>query len=88
MGWVCGAIRGVGVLPLLGGFSCKVYLQCLTKILLQEACFLLLPSRHHLGIHPFTVFFFLEYFRSTFNFQMLAPLKLFLNENHRFEIGF
>jgi hypothetical protein len=24
----------VGVLPLLGGFSCKVYLQCLSKILL------------------------------------------------------
>jgi hypothetical protein len=30
-GWGCG---GVKVLPLLGGFSCKVYLQHLSKILL------------------------------------------------------
>jgi hypothetical protein len=30
-GWGCG---GVGVLLLLGGFSCKVYLQRLSKILL------------------------------------------------------
>jgi hypothetical protein len=30
-GWWCG---GVGVLPLLGGFSCKVYLQHISKILL------------------------------------------------------
>jgi hypothetical protein len=30
-GWRCG---GVKVLPLLGGFSCKVYLQRLSKILL------------------------------------------------------
>jgi hypothetical protein len=30
-GWSCG---GVKVLPLLGGFSCKVCLQCLSKILL------------------------------------------------------
>jgi hypothetical protein len=31
VGWGCG---GVEVLPLLGGFSCKVYLQHLSKILL------------------------------------------------------
>jgi hypothetical protein len=31
MGWGCG---GIGVLPLLDGFSCKVYLQRLSKILL------------------------------------------------------
>jgi hypothetical protein len=30
-GWRCG---GVKVLPLLGGFSCKVYLQRLSKVLL------------------------------------------------------
>jgi hypothetical protein len=30
-GWGCG---GVGVLPLLSGFSCKVHLQCLSKILI------------------------------------------------------
>jgi hypothetical protein len=30
----CGGVRGVRVLPLLGGFSCKVYLQPLSKILL------------------------------------------------------
>jgi hypothetical protein len=30
-GWGCG---GVGVLPLLGGFSCNVFLQRLSKILL------------------------------------------------------
>jgi hypothetical protein len=30
-GWRCG---GVKVLPLLGGFACKVYLQHLSKILL------------------------------------------------------
>jgi hypothetical protein len=29
MGWGCG---GIGVLPLLDGFSCKVYLQRLSKI--------------------------------------------------------
>jgi hypothetical protein len=31
MGWGHGGVR---VWPLLGGFSCKVYLQCLSKILL------------------------------------------------------
>jgi hypothetical protein len=31
VGWRCGGVR---VLPLLGGFSCKVYLQCLSKSLL------------------------------------------------------
>jgi hypothetical protein len=31
VGWGCG---GVNVLPLLSGFSCKVYIQCLSKILL------------------------------------------------------
>jgi hypothetical protein len=30
VGWGYG---GVKVLPLLSGFSCKVYLQCLSKIL-------------------------------------------------------
>jgi hypothetical protein len=30
-GWRCG---GVKVLPLLSGFVCKVYIQCLSKILL------------------------------------------------------
>jgi hypothetical protein len=30
-GWGCGGVR---VLLLFGGFSCKVYLQCLSKILL------------------------------------------------------
>jgi hypothetical protein len=34
VGWGCGGVRGVRVLPLLGSFSCKVYLQCLSKILL------------------------------------------------------
>jgi hypothetical protein len=29
--WGCG---GVGILPLLGGFSCQVYLQCLSRRLL------------------------------------------------------
>jgi hypothetical protein len=48
VGWGCG---GVGVLP-LGGFSCKVYLQCLARILLYEAHFLLPPSSCHLGISP------------------------------------
>jgi hypothetical protein len=37
-------------LPLLGGFSCKVYLHCLSNILLYEVHFLLLPSSRHLGI--------------------------------------
>jgi hypothetical protein len=46
-GWGCG---GVNVLPLLSGFSCKVYLWCLSTILLLEARFLLPPSSHHLGI--------------------------------------
>jgi hypothetical protein len=31
MGWRCGSVR---VLSLLGGFSCQVYLQCLSKSLL------------------------------------------------------
>jgi hypothetical protein len=47
VGWWCG---GVKVLPLLCGFSCKVYLQHLSKTSFQEACFLLPPSSHHLGI--------------------------------------
>jgi hypothetical protein len=46
-GWRCGEVK---VLPLLGGFSCKVYLQCLSKILLWEVRFLLPPFSHHLGI--------------------------------------
>jgi hypothetical protein len=43
MGWGCG--RGK-VLPLLGGFSCKVYLQHLSKILLlrHAFCFLSLAT--------------------------------------------
>jgi hypothetical protein len=52
-GWGCG---GVKVLPLLGGFSSKVYLQHLSKILLLEAHFLLPPSSCHLGISAEIVF--------------------------------
>jgi hypothetical protein len=49
LGRGCG---GVGVLPLLGGFSSKVYLQHLSKILLWEAHFLLPPSSCQLGLSP------------------------------------
>jgi hypothetical protein len=45
-GWRCG---GVKVLPLLGGLAYKVWLQHLSKISLQEACFLLSPSSGHQG---------------------------------------
>jgi hypothetical protein len=47
IGWMCG---GVKILPLLGGFACMVCLQNLSKISLQEARYLLLPSSCHLGI--------------------------------------
>jgi hypothetical protein len=46
-GWRCGGFK---VLPLLSAFSCKAYLQHLSKILLWGARFLLPPSSHHLGI--------------------------------------
>jgi hypothetical protein len=39
-------------LPLLGGFACKVCLQRLSKISLEEARFLLPLSSCHLGISP------------------------------------
>jgi hypothetical protein len=60
MDWGCG---GVKVLPLLGAFSYKVYLQCLSKILLYETCFPLPPSSCHLGISTkFRLFLSLIYF--------------------------
>jgi hypothetical protein len=40
MGWGCGGVR---VLPLFGGFSCKVYPQHLSKILLRNHAFCFLP---------------------------------------------
>jgi hypothetical protein len=40
MGWGCG---GVNVLPLLGHFSCKVYLQCLLKTSFRKHAFCFLP---------------------------------------------
>jgi hypothetical protein len=46
-GWGSGGVR---VLPLLGGFSCRVYLQRLSRILLEEPRFLLPPSSCHLLI--------------------------------------
>jgi hypothetical protein len=48
---MCGlGVPGVGFLPLLGGFSCQVYLQHLSKIfVLQSSCYLLPPSSWHLG---------------------------------------
>jgi hypothetical protein len=43
MKWRCSVqaegVEGVKVLPLLGGFACKVYIHHLSKILLEEACF-------------------------------------------------
>jgi hypothetical protein len=60
-GWRCG---GVKVLPVLNGLACKVCLQHLSKISLQEACFLLPPSSCHLGN---SVYFF-HLLMSTDNF--------------------
>jgi hypothetical protein len=45
-----GGVEGVKVLPLLGGLAFKVCLQCLSKISLKEARFLLPPSSRYLGI--------------------------------------
>jgi hypothetical protein len=53
---MCGlGCGGVGVFPLLGGFSCKVYLQRLSMILLSEARFLLPPCSRHLRISCFLI---------------------------------
>jgi hypothetical protein len=44
-------VWGVGVLLLLGDFSCQVWLQSLSKIFaLWSSCYLLPPSSCHLGI--------------------------------------
>jgi hypothetical protein len=50
VGWMC---RGVRVLPLLGGFSCEVCLQHLSKTFtLRNTHYLLPPSSCHLGTSP------------------------------------
>jgi hypothetical protein len=65
-------------LPLLSGFSCKVYLQHLSKILLYEACFLLPPSSRHLGIlspSGFCLFCFVDFVETESHYVLQAGLK-------------
>jgi hypothetical protein len=48
-----GGLGGVRILPLLGGLSCQVCLQHLSKIFtLQSSHNLLPPSSYHLGTSP------------------------------------
>jgi hypothetical protein len=48
----------VGVLPPLGGFSCQVCLQHLSKIFaLWSPHYLLPPSSHHPGTSPQEIFY-------------------------------
>jgi hypothetical protein len=50
-------VQGVWILLLLGGFSCQVWLQCLSKIFaLWSSYYLLSPSSCHLGFPPFCLF--------------------------------
>jgi hypothetical protein len=59
-------------LSLLGGFSCKVYLHCLSKILPLEVCFVLPPSSRHLGISPPFHIPFLKSNLSTLSFPFVV----------------
>jgi hypothetical protein len=56
---MCGlGVRGVGVLLLLGGFSCQVWLQRLSKIFaLRSSGYLLPPSSRHVGCPPLFLLF-------------------------------